>query len=96
MDKKSKDRFEITEMFMGQASVDRCFYGCIKRLKDDNGNSFVFSRLVVNDGLVCASAPEQQELGENLDKLCKMICDEGLHSDCGASVEIFGGRYFLN
>jgi len=95
MDKKSKDRFEITEMFMGKADNQRCFFGCIKRLKDDN-RSYVFSRIVVNDGLLCASAPEQQELGENLDKMCRMICDEGLHSDCGVSTEFFGVKYFLN
>lgn len=96
MDKKKEDRFEITEMFMGQASVDRCFYGCIKRLMDDNGNPYVFSRLVMPDGLICASAPEQQELGENLDKLCKMNVLEGLHSDSGVSTEIFGSDFFLN
>ena len=96
MDKKKEDRFEITEMFMGQASVDRCFYGCIKRLKDDNGNPSVFSRLVMPDGLLCASAPEQNELGENLDNLCKMVVDEGVHSDIGVSTEIFGTDFFLN
>ena len=96
MEKDKTDRFEITEMFMGQASVDICFYGCIKRLKDTEGNPYVFSRLVVNDGILCASAPEQQELGDNLDKMCKMICDEGLHSDCGVSTEIFGTDFFLN
>jgi hypothetical protein len=96
MDKKSKDRFEITEMFMGKASVDRCFYGCIKRLKDANGNSYTFSRLVVNDGLLCASAPEQQELGDNLDKLCIMVINKNLHGVAGKYVEIFGSKYFLN
>jgi hypothetical protein len=96
MDKKSKDKFEITEMFMGQASVDRCFYGCIKRLKDTEGNPYVFSRLVMPDGLLCASAPEQQELGDNLDKMCKMNVLEGLHSDAGVSTEIFESKYFLN
>jgi hypothetical protein len=96
MEKDKTDRFEITEMFMGQASVDRCFYGCIKRLKDTEGNPYVFSRIVVNDGLVCASAPEQRELGENLDKMCHMIVFEGLHSDAGVSTEIFGTDFFLN
>ena len=96
MEKEKTGRFEITEMFMGQASVDRCFYGCIKRLMDDNGNPFVFSRIVVNGGLVCASAPEQKKLAENLDKLCVMVCDRGLHSDSGVSTEIFGTDFFLN
>lgn len=96
MDKKNKDRFEITEMFMGKADNQRCFFGFIKRLIDANGHSYVFSRIVVNNGLVCAIAPEQQELGENLDKMCVMICDKGLHYDKGVSTEIFGSKYFLN
>lgn len=91
-----KIKVEITEMFMGKADIYRCFFGCIKRLSDDNGNPFVFSRLVMNKGLLCASAPEQQKLSENLDKMCKMICDEGLHDNKGVSKEIFGSKFFLN
>ena len=37
MSKKEKDRFEISEMFMAKADKNRCFFGCIKRLRDDNG-----------------------------------------------------------
>ena len=96
MSKKEKDRFEICEMFMGKADVHRCFFGIIKRLTDNAGNPYVFSRIVVNDSLLCASAPEQKELGRNLDEMCVMILDKGLHDDAGVSTEIFGGRYFLN
>jgi hypothetical protein len=49
-----KEKFEITEMFMVRADKERCFFGCIKRLKDDNGNQFVFNRIVMPDGLICA------------------------------------------
>ncbi|MGD0756696.1 MAG: hypothetical protein ABR927_16725 [Bacteroidales bacterium] len=45
MSKKEKERFEISEMFMAKADKNRCFFGCIKRLKDDNCNPFVFSRM---------------------------------------------------
>ena len=40
MDKKSKDRFEISELFMVMADKDRYFTGIIKRLKDTDGMSF--------------------------------------------------------
>lgn len=96
MDKKSKERFEITEMFMGQASVERCFFGYIKRLKNDAGRPYVFSRLVVNDGLLCASAPEQQGLGDNFDEMCVMIVDKDLHNDAGVTTKIFESDFFLN
>jgi hypothetical protein len=96
MDKKSNDRFEITELFMAMADKDRCFTGIIKRLKDADGNPLVFSKIVVNDGLLCASAPEQIELGKNLDEICIMILDKGLHSDIGVTSIVFESKFFLN
>lgn len=99
MEKKEKDKknkFEITELFVAKASMDRCFTGIIKRLKDEAGNPFVFSRIVVNDGLILANAPEQEELGSNLDEICKMVLDHGLHDDAGVTMEIFGDKFFLN
>ena len=80
----------------GKRGFDRCYYGTIIRKTDASGNKFVFSRIVVPDGLLCASAPNQDEVGKNLDKLCKMAVDEGLHNDAGISIEIFGNVFFLN
>ena len=96
MSKKENDRFEICEMFMGKADVHRCFFGIIKRLTDNAGNPYVFSRIVVNDSLLCASAPEQKELGRNLDEMCVMILDKGLHLDAGVTSIIFNNTFFLN
>jgi hypothetical protein len=96
MDKDKKNKFEIIEMFMAKTSPDNCFFGCIKRLKDENGNPFVFSRILMPDGLLCASANDQKVLGKNLDEICIMILDKNLHGNAGVSTEIFGGKYFLN
>lgn len=96
MDKKSKDRFEITELFMAKADKDRCFTGIIKRFKDAEGNPYVFSRIVMPDGFLCASAPDQNELGKKLDMMCVMILDKKLHDDCGVTNEIFDIDFFLN
>jgi hypothetical protein len=96
MDKEKKNKFEITEMFMAKTSPDNCFFGCIKRLKDENGNPFVFSRIKMNDGLLCASANDQKILGKNLDEMCVMILDKGLHNDAGVKTKIFETDFFLN
>jgi hypothetical protein len=95
-DKENKDRIELTEMFMAQADNERCFYGIIKRGTDENSNPFVFSRIVVNDGLIQASAPDQWELGKNLDKMCIMILDGGLHNQKGKAISICNSDFFLN
>lgn len=80
MENTKDDKFQITEMFMAQADVHRCFFGCIKRGMDENYKPFVFSRIVMTDGFLCAQAPEQNQLGKNLDEIVIMILDMGLHS----------------
>ncbi|MCX6254314.1 MAG: hypothetical protein NTV31_07545 [Bacteroidia bacterium] len=90
------EKIQISEMFMAQADHERCFYGIIQRGVDEFGNAFVFSRIVVNDGLIQAKADNQWELGKNLDEICKMVLDMGLHDDAGVYTEIFGSKYFLN
>lgn len=93
---ETSDRFEITELFMAQADNERCFYGVIKRGKDAEGHPHLFSRIVVNDGLIQACASDQKTLGKLLDEMCVMVLDYGLHSDAGVSIEISGNQLFLN
>ncbi len=95
-DEQKQLKIEITEMFCAQIDGDRMYTGCIKRLRDASGNQFVFSRIVMPNGLLCACAPEQQELGKKLDIAAKDVVDNNIHGDCGKSTEIFGSIYFLN
>ena len=83
MDKKSKDRFEITELFMARADIDRCFTGIIKRFKDAEGNPV---------SLVALSCPMVFYVQAHLTsmssekiwmKMAIMILDKNLHSDAG-------------
>jgi hypothetical protein len=96
MSKKENNEFEINEMFMAKADVKRCFFGIIKRGKDEDGNSYVFSRIKMQDGLLCASANDQKVLGKNLDEICIMILDKNLHDNAGAKTKIFETDFFLN
>ena len=48
------------------------------------------------DGLLCASAPTQDELSDNLDEMCIMILDGELHKDAGVKATIFETYYYLN
>ena len=89
-------KVEITEMFCAQIDGNRMYTGCIKRLRDNIGNQFVFSRIVMPNGLLCARETEQNTLGKNLDIMAKDIVDGNLHGDAGVSTEIFGTNFFLN
>lgn len=86
MSKKEKDnpnKIQLSEMFMAQASADRCLSVIIKRGVDEFGNPFVISRIVMPDGLIQAKADNQQQLGKNLDQMCKMVLDMQLHNYAG-------------
>jgi len=96
MDIQKNDRLEITELFMAQADHERCFYGVIKRETDAEGNPRLFSRIVVNDGLIQACASDQETLGKMLDEMCIMVLDYGLHNDAGVSIKIGFEDMFLN
>ena len=96
MENTKDDKFQITEMFMAMADKNRCFTGIIKRWKDINENPVVFGRILMPDGLLCAQAPEQKQLGNNLDEIAIMILDMGLHSHLGVTTKIFDTDFFLN
>jgi hypothetical protein len=83
-------------MFGARASKEQFFTGIIKWWKGIDGNTVAFSRIVMPNGLLCAQAQNQKELGENLDKMCVYICNQGLHDDDGIHTEIFGTDLFLN
>lgn len=96
VEEDNKDRFEIHEMFMAQADHERCFYGIIKRSKDAQGDPHLFSRIIINDGIVQACASDQKVLSKMLDEMCKMVLDMGLHNDVGEKIKILEDDYFLN
>jgi hypothetical protein len=94
--KENQERIQISEMFMCQADHERCFYGIIQREIDEFGNAFVFSRIVMPDGLIQAKADNQWELGKNLDQMCIMILDMGLNKQRGKVISICNSDFFLN
>lgn len=96
MDKKKDSKYLITELFCAQAGNERTYFGCIKRGEDENGKKFVFSRIVVNDGLICAREIEQDQLGLNLDKILIMVLDMGLHNEAGKTIKVLNTELFLN
>jgi hypothetical protein len=77
--KRKLVRVEITEMFMAQADEERCFYGSITRSRDERGNPHLFSRIMIDDGLIVSSSHNQKTLGKQLDEMCVMVLDKDIH-----------------
>lgn len=68
-----KDRLQITELFMAQASRDERYYGTIQRLRDSDGVPYVYGEIKVGNGFVCARADNDVELGRKLDEMVRMV-----------------------
>lgn len=87
---KKQLKVEITELFMAKADWKRCFHGTIKREKDENGNLVLSGKIYVKTdrfnevifAKVCDPTKKprdlQDQLGEQLDNMVKLILDHGL------------------
>jgi len=93
---KKEIKVEITELFMAQADKYRCFHGIIKRSRDENGNPLFYSKIKVHDGFIYSQESDRDRLGKNLDEICIMVLDKGLHKSGGMYQKIFNRKFFLN
>jgi len=96
MSANKENKLEIAELFMARASVDRCFYGTIQRLKDENGLPFVFGRINILNGFVCSRAADDKELGYRLDSLVKYSLDYLPYDKKASLFKINIEQYYLN
>lgn len=96
-----KDRFEISEIIMAKCGAngwDRCFYGIIRREKNDKGNEIACNCKVSipEDGFILSRAEDQETLGNQLDSLVELRLDYDIHGDKGVFSPIAETRYFHN
>jgi len=105
---KKELKVEITELFMARADRDRFFTGIIKRGRDDSGNPFVFSNIVMPNGYICAQAEDQKKLSKIINEMSLMALDYKIHEDSGKFINLAfyvaseipygeeGDKFFLN
>ena len=53
----------------GKGFEAECFYGTIRRERDDEGNPIVYGRIKIGEGYIVANGKDQWDLGEKLDQL---------------------------
>lgn len=93
---KKNLKIELTELFMAQASMDRCFYGIIKKTVSENNLVSHFSKIKVNDGYIVSCAADRDTLGKQLDEMCVMVLDKKLHEHGGVYTKYLGMKMYLN
>ena len=91
-----KAEFDITELFMVMADKERCFVGSMLRGKDEEGRDFVSGKVTVKEGVMVGRAETDRKMFEQLDDVCKMKLDLGLHSRKGKTSMILGTEYNHN
>ena len=98
MEKKKLPEIQITELFLVKSGNDftRTFLGEIRRETDDIGNEIVLGVVIVNEGKIWSKASSQEELMKNMDAMCVMKLDNGLHSHAGVTIAITDADFFLN
>ena len=86
----------LTELFLVKADWGRTYWGEIRRDFDNNGIEIVFGRVIIIEGRAWSKATCQSELAKNLNDICIMKLDMGLHSHAGVKVIILDIDCFLN
>ena len=89
-------KIELTELFMAQADKYRCFHGTIKKVVKADDTVSHYSKIKVNDGYIQACAADRDTLGKQLDELCIMVLDKGLHKYDGVYTKYLNKKMFLN
>ena len=87
MDKKKlHQEFEITELFLVKCGNEykRTFIGQIHRATDCHGSTLFFGKATVDEGYIWSmSSDDEDSLRKNLDDICLLKLDNGLHSRPG-------------
>jgi len=93
---KKNMKIELTELFMAQADKDRCFHGIIKKSENSKGVVSHFSKIKVNKGYILSCAADRDTLGKQLDEMCVMVLDLGLHKDDGVYTKCLSMKLYQN
>ena len=80
---KKLARIEISELFLVKADWNRTFVGQIIRKTDEDGLSINLGTATIIEGKIWSKAETQEELGDNLDDMCTLKLDYGIHSKDG-------------
>ena len=96
MEKKKLPGIQLTELFLVKADWGRTFMGEIFRENTADGKEFVRGRVIIEEGKSWSTGNSQKELAKNLNDICIMKLDMGMHSRAGVKVKILDFDFFLN
>ena len=91
-------KITLTEIFMAKvgAGWDKCFYGCIRREKDEDGNPQIRGIIDIYSGKIYSVASTQDELGNQLDELATLVVEYEIHKSSGINTKMCDIRFCSN
>ena len=90
------DKFHLVELILVAADIHRTFPATMLTKHDANDQEYFIGVVIINEGEAIGRAKSQAELERNMDDICKMKLDYGLHQTEAISSVIFHGDYFHN
>jgi len=88
--------FKITELFLVKADWFRTFIGQILKEKTEDNNLILRGNVIVNEGKIWSVADSEQQLGKNLDELCKLKLDYYINAVGGIKETVVEIPFYLN
>jgi len=98
MVKKKLPEIQIIEMLLVKCGNDwtRTYMAQIRREFDAAGNHIICGEVVVEEGKIWSMANDEAILAYNLDEICKLKLDMGIHKCSGSKFEDGEIISFLN
>lgn len=93
---KKTSKIEISELFLVKADWHRTYMGEITRETQEDGSEFVRGKVIIDEGMAWSTGNSQEDLASNLDNICTMKLDGGLHANEGPREAIAGASFYLN
>lgn len=88
-----EDKFELTELMLVRAwDWIRTFVGVQKEI----GDNLYLGNVIVNEGEIISIAKSEKELMSNLNDMCVLKLDHGLHGIDGKYKKMSGFKIYIN
>ncbi len=91
-----EDKFHFVELFLVAADVQRTFAATRLERQHDNGEKFYTAAVIVQEGEIISASESKSGVQKNLDVMCVLKLDYGLHKAGVKSSLIFHCDCFHN
>ena len=91
-----KDRLQLVELILVAADIKRTFVATRLERQHDNGEKFYTAVVKVHEGEIISASESESGVENNLDIMCVLKLDFGLHETKAISSVIFHYDYFHN